>query len=77
MLCFAGNYTLMILVWHVLAFKIASLIIVRMYGLPIEQLAEPPIITRYSCRGWWVAYVIVGISLPLLYLYVRNYISLI
>lgn len=66
---FVGNHTLTILTWHFLCFKIVSLIIVVVYNLPIERLAEFPAIGEYTNRGWFVLYTIVGIGLPLLMTY--------
>lgn len=57
---FIGKNTLTILTWHFLAFKLVSLLIIGIYGLPIERLAEFPVITEYSKQGWWIAYFIVA-----------------
>ena len=62
-LVYVGNNTLTVLTWHFLCFKIVSLIIVRLYDLPIEQLACFPIIPEYV--SWWVVYFIVGAGVPL------------
>lgn len=53
---FIGNNTLTILTWHFLSFKFVSLLIIFIYGLPIERLAEFSVITEYSVKGWWLAY---------------------
>lgn len=53
---FIGKNTLTILTWHFLSFKFVSLLIIFIYGLPIERLAEHPVITEYSGKGWWIAY---------------------
>lgn len=65
LLVFIGDHTLMILTWHFLCFKIVSLIIIYYEKLPIKRLAEFPVITDYSCRGYFVLYLIVGIVAPL------------
>lgn len=59
---FIGKNTLTILTWHFLAFKLVSLLIIGIYGLPIERLAEFPVITEYSKQGWWIAYFFVAIT---------------
>lgn len=59
---FIGNNTLTILTWHFVAFKLVSLLIIYIYGLPIARLAEFPTITDYAEQGWWVAYFIVGMA---------------
>lgn len=57
---FIGKNTLTILTWHFLAFKLVSLLIIEIYDLPIERLAEFPVIKEYSQQGWWIAYFIVA-----------------
>lgn len=59
-LIFIGKHTLTILTWHFLAFKLVSLVIIWLYHLPIERLAEFPVILEYSKLGWWVAYFLVA-----------------
>lgn len=59
---FIGKNTLTILTWHFLAFKLVSLLIIGIYDLPIERLAEIPVITEYSQQGWWIAYFIVAMG---------------
>lgn len=65
LLVYIGDHTLTILTWHFLCFKIVSLIIIYWENLPIERLAEFPVITDYSCRGWFILYFIVGMAVPL------------
>ena len=60
-----GRDTLAILTWHFLCFKFVSWLIMLVYNLPIEMLAEFPVIYEYASKGWWIAYLIVGIMLPL------------
>lgn len=62
---FMGENTLSILTWHLLSFKLVSLIIILVYGLPIRQLGEFPVIMEYSTKGWWLLYLFVGVGLPL------------
>ena len=57
---FIGKNTLTILTWHFLTFKLVSLLVIGIYDLPIERLAEFPVITEYSQQGWWLAYFIVA-----------------
>lgn len=65
LLIFIGNNTLTILTWHFLCFKLVSWLIICLYGLPIVRLAEFPVIQEYSSQGWFVAYFIVGVIIPL------------
>ena len=65
-LIFIGNNTLPIFIWHFISFKIVSLIIIVIYGLPIVMLSEFPVLGGYSVGGYWMLYSIVGIVLPLM-----------
>ena len=65
-LIIVGNNTLEILIWHFLAFKIVNLILIIFYHLPITRLAEFPVMDEYAYRGWWVAYLVIGILFPLI-----------
>lgn len=62
---FIGEHTLEILTWHFLCLKIVSLVVIGLYGLPVNRLAEMPIIGEYANKGWFIAYFIVGVGLPL------------
>lgn len=59
---FIGNHTLPILTWHFLCFKIITLLIIMLYGLPIEHLEAFPILERQATQGWWFLYALAGIS---------------
>lgn len=79
-LIYCGNHSLDILIWHFLSMKVATLIIIGIYNLPIELLGSFPNISEYSCQGWWVLYLTVGVGLPLGLIYmieriktVKNY----
>lgn len=65
LMAYIGNNTLSILTWHFLSFKLVSLLIIRIYDLPNEMLASFPVIAEYSSKGWWMAYSVVGVVLPL------------
>ena len=73
LLVFIGNNTLNILIWHFLSFKIVSLIVVKIKSLPIETISEFPVLKEYSASGWWIAYVIVGVFMPLAFSYSMSY----
>ena len=60
-----GENTFAVLTWHFLCFKFVSWIIIVIYNLPIEKLSEFPVIYEYANKGWWVAYFLVGVLLPL------------
>lgn len=65
-LIYIGNNTLTILTWHFLSFKLVSLVIILIYQLPIERLAEFPVITEYSVKGYFILYFLIGAIVPLL-----------
>ena len=69
---FVGNHTLEILTWHFLSFKLVSLLIIWLYSLPTSRLAEFPVIEEYSYDGWWIAYMVIGMFVPLLSILFRG-----
>lgn len=71
-LLYVGNNTLQILTWHFLSFKIISLLIIAIYHLPIEHLAEFPVIEQYAYQGWWVVYMVIGIGTPICACYYKD-----
>lgn len=64
-LVYIGNNTLTILTWHMLSFKLVNLLLIYVYQLPIERLAEFPVIEQYSKEGWFVLYFLVGMLIPM------------
>ena len=64
-LVFVGDNTLDILTWHFLCFKLVSLLLIWIYALPIERLAEFPVIEEFAYQGWWVMYLVVGVATTL------------
>ena len=73
LLLYVGERTLTILTWHFLCFKIISLVIIFLYNLPIQRLAEFPVIEEYASRGWWIAYLLIGVVFPLMIDYILGY----
>lgn len=65
LLIYIGDNTQTVLTWHFLSFKIISLLIIILYNLPYERLAEFPVIDEYSTKGWWLAYCFVGVFIPI------------
>ena len=68
-LIYVGNHTFEVLTWHLLAFRLVSLIIIFIYGMRIQHLAEAMTIHFYAWKGWWVAYTIIGIAVPIIWTY--------
>lgn len=64
---FFGDHTLAVLTFHLLCFKLVNLCIISAAGLPMERLAEFPVMTTYAQSGWWVLYLLVGAGLPALF----------
>lgn len=60
-----GKHTMLILALHFLAFKIVNLIKIYEYHLPPKMLSCFPIIEEHN-QFFWLAYVIVGVGIPLL-----------
>lgn len=63
---FTGNHTMEVLTWHFLSLKLVSLLLIALYGLPIKQLSEFPVIEEYAHQGWWILYFCVGVGIPIL-----------
>lgn len=64
-LSWVGRVTLTVLTWHLLAFKIVTLIIIRQKGMSIEHLGEFPVMSVFSEQRWWIAYFIVAMAATL------------
>ncbi|MCF0236624.1 MAG: hypothetical protein HUK09_08055, partial [Bacteroidaceae bacterium] len=62
---FAGQYFFPILVFHLLAFKLVSLIKVAALGLPWDYVAQHPVVHTHPDAYFWVFYTLVGFGLPL------------
>lgn len=69
-LYYIGNHTFAILVLHFLCFKVVNLLLIYIYRLPMERLAELPIMNGYS--KFWILYTIAGVGLPLLCTFVYD-----
>lgn len=67
-----GDNTLHILTWHFLSFILISLAIVKIYGLPIQEIATFPVIFTYASKGWWIAYSIIGVVVPMCIVYLTR-----
>ncbi len=60
-----GRYSLHIMCLQFLAFKAVSIIIVKIYDMPPERLAEYPVVQGVD-GIWWILYTIAGCILPVL-----------
>lgn len=70
-LMFVGDHTLEVLTWHFLTFKIVSLLIIWIHGLPVLQLGYFPTIEEYA-TWYWPLYSLFGIGLPIGVVYIRK-----
>lgn len=66
-LIFVGSKTFNILTWHMISFKLVSIVIIYVYGLPWNRIAEFPIIMEYASKGWFVVYFVVGVAVPVVW----------
>lgn len=60
---YIGKNTLYILTFHLLSFKIVSLIIIIIHQLPMERLSDYPVI---NIQCYWILYSVIGIIFPLI-----------
>ena len=63
---FVGKHTLPIMALHMLSFKLVSYILIRINNLPIERLADFPVMYDYANAGCVLLYTFVGIFIPLI-----------
>lgn len=66
---FISDHTMEVLTWHFLSMKLVSLMLIAIYDLPIKRLSEFPVIEEYTRQGWWIAYLIVGVAIPVVWTY--------
>lgn len=63
-LYYIGNHTMVIFIWHLLAFRLASLIKTSIYGYPIYRIGDFEIIANHN-EYYWIIYTITGVTIPL------------
>ena len=65
-LVYTGDHTLYIFIFHIVAYKVVSLVKIWYYGLDIHQIGCHMVIHEYSQQDWfWVLYTIAGVGIPL------------
>lgn len=69
-LSFIGKHTLVIFVFHVLAFRLVNLIKILYYGWDFNKLAEIQIIYENNNALWCLLYTVSGVLLPLFIYYI-------
>ena len=66
-LVYTGDHTLYIFIFHIISYKVVSLLKIWYYGLDIRQIGCHMVIHDYSQQDlFWVLYTIAGTGLPLL-----------
>ena len=67
-LVYTGDHTLYIFIFHIVSYKVVSLIKIWYYGLDIRQIGCHMVIHDYSQQDYfWVLYSIAGVGIPLLF----------
>jgi fucose 4-O-acetylase-like acetyltransferase len=67
-LAFCGDNTLPIFIFHILSFKLVSLIKIWYYGLDPRQIGCHMVIHEHSKEDcFWILYTIAGVGIPLLF----------
>ena len=65
-LVYTGDNTLNIFIFHIVAYKVVSLLKIWYYGLDIHQIGCHMVIHKYSQQDlFWILYTIAGVGLPL------------
>ena len=66
-LVYTGDHSLYIFIFHIVSYKVVSLLKIWYYGLDIRQIGCHMVIHDYSQQDlFWVLYTIAGVGLPLL-----------
>ena len=66
-LVYTGNHTLNIFIFHIISYKVVSLIKIWYYGLDIRQIGCHMVIHDYSQQDYfWILYTVAGVGIPLL-----------
>lgn len=71
-LVWLGRHTLLIMVWHLLAFKLASYIYVAAWQLPSDQLFEITITSPYKTWWTWLPYTLIGLLVPITFIVFKD-----
>lgn len=66
LMVFIGENTLYILVFHIISYKVVSLLKIWWYGLDPAQIGCHMVIHDFNGDWFWVLYTIAGVGLPLL-----------
>ena len=65
-LVYTGDHTLNIFIFHIVAYKVVSLIKIWYYGLDIQQIGCHMVVHKHSQEDvFWILYTIDGVGIPL------------
>ena len=70
MLSYLGQHTMSILIGHFLAFKIVIVVQMLLCDLPVSVIMSHPCYD--VSRGWWIAYFVLGLLLPVVPAYLKE-----
>ena len=72
-LVFCGDNTMSIFIFHIISFKLVSLLKIWYYGLDPQQIGCHMVIHEHSQDDlFWLLYTIVGVGIPLLFTWARQ-----
>jgi fucose 4-O-acetylase-like acetyltransferase len=70
MLVFFGDNTLYVFIFHIISFKVVSVIKIVYYGLDWGQIGCHMVIHKYAQDDlFWIAYTIAGVGIPMIWIY--------
>lgn len=70
---YIGKKSLIVMIFHLLVFKLVNYIQIVIYKQPYEKLSSFPFFI--NTNGWWLVYTLVGIFVPLMIIYVYDYLK--
>lgn len=62
---YVGGKTFAILTWHMLSFKLVSVFLILVLELDWTRFYDFPVMMDYASKGWSIAYLAVGLFVPL------------
>ena len=69
-LVFIGDNTLYVFAFHLLAFKLVSMLKVTVFNLPWEMIGGHPVVTEGASQDFfWILYLLVGVLLPIIWIW--------
>lgn len=79
LLIYIGKRTFNVLTWHMLSFKIVSLLLIYIYSLEWSSISQFPVIGDYALKGWCMLYFTIGVVIPIVGTYgydkIKSYIK--